>query len=88
MQLGGIEGGEDGERHAGADALHAGEQAEPVALRLAGKADKANELLADQHLGMDGYGVARPAQSGEAAGRHADQIAHAADVDHGLVETG
>ena len=79
------QGGEDGEGDAGADALHRGEQPEPVALRRAGEADQADEILGDQHFGVEHDLLADRAQRGERAGGGGDQIADAVDVEHGMV---
>jgi hypothetical protein len=87
-QVGRVERRQDRQRDARADPLHPGQQPEPVALGRMGKADQAQEILADQHLGMQHRRLANRAERRQRARRTADQIADAADVDHRMVDTG
>ena len=75
-------------RHLAADALDAGQQAEPFAFGTAGEADQPHVVLADLQLGMDRHLVAANAQRGKGLCRAVDEIADAGDVDHRPVRAG
>ena len=79
---------EDRERDLGADALDMGEQLEPVALVGGGEAHQADEILCDEHLGVDRHGAVDRPQLFERLGRGADEVADAAHVDHRVIDAG
>ena len=86
MQLGGLQRGKDGQGDPRPDALDMGEQPIPVPLFRAGEADKADRILRHQHFGVDRHRFAHRTKRGERARGRPDQIADAADIDHGMVD--
>src|SRR3546814_12429197 len=69
LQLADLARRQDGEGGLGADALAAGQPAEPVAFLGAGEADHAQELLSHPHFGVDGALTAACPQSPQPARR-------------------
>ena len=70
-----------GQRDPPADALHRGQQAEPVALGRVGKAVEQDRVLAHMRLHQQPRDVRRRGQRGERAGGGVHQIADAVHVD-------
>src|SRR3954470_691586 len=72
----------DGERDPRADSLDGDQQPEPVALGSGREADQADEILGDQHLGVEHHLLADRAKRRKRPARGGNEIADAADVDH------
>ena len=81
----GRQDGQNGERDFRADALHVLQQAEPVALGIAQKAEQPDGVLA--HLGLDGQngGLAGARQSLQGAGGAGHDIADAMHVEDHMI---
>ena len=78
--------GEDGERDPGADALDRGQQPEPVALVARWRSRPAGWRPRQTSISVwSTTSLADRAERGEGAGRGGDEIADAADVDHGMI---
>src|SRR3546814_13802460 len=78
LQVADSERREDRECDRGANALDAGEQAEPVGFLGLGETEQAQEILADEQLGVDGEIAADRAQGVQRARRCPDETNAAA----------
>ncbi len=87
-ELGRVEHRQDGERDAAADALHAGQRAEALALARRAEAEQGHAVLAHLHFGEQHDVAADRADRIEGAGAGEDEIADPGDIEHRAVGSG